>query len=347
MLYRLRSGSCLPSIVSLLAITVRASRSVSTALMISSPTTWTERKTDALAKCFLPLSSDNHKGSSGRIGILGGSAQYTGAPYYAGMAALQTGADLAYIFCAQEAALAIKSYSPELMVTPVYVASSLDSAWKGGSEKEQEGLVEAMVEQVVSHMERLHVLVMGPGLGRCPLVFRATAQIMKQAMERSLWIVVDADALFLLTLKNYTGILRDYDKVVLTPNVIEYKRLIQALGEDDLGLLTKGLVVQKGAQDLISQVGLEPLLCAEIGGLKRSGGLGDILSGTLAAFIGWHMILQSRGCDVDQQLSCWVACCVARRATHSAFLAKRRAMTAPDVLHFIGPSMMEMEDVSA
>ena len=344
MLHRIATGSCLHSIVSLLAISVRESRCISTALMVSPPQAWNDKKPEAIVKCFLPLSSNNHKGSSGRIGVLGGSAQYTGAPYYAGMAALHAGADLAFIFCAQEAALAIKSYSPELMVAPVYVASSLDCAWNEGTEDEQGALVDAMVEKVVSYMDRLHVLVMGPGLGRCPLVFQATAQIMKQAMARNLWIVIDADALFLLTLDDYKGILADYDNFVLTPNVMEYKRLMQAFGNEDLGLLTKGLIVQKGAQDLIKQGGtLEPLVCTEIGGLKRSGGLGDILSGTLATFIGWHMILQSRGCEVDQQLSCWAACCVTKRATHSAFQTKRRAMTAPDVLNFIGPTMMEME----
>lgn len=348
MVYRIATGSYLHSVVSLLAISARESRSLSTALMVSSPYAWNDKKLEALAKCFLPLSPDNHKGSSGRIGVLGGSAQYTGAPYYAGMAALHSGADLAFIFCAQEAALAIKSYSPELMVAPVYAALSLDSARNEGTENEQCALVDGMVEKVVSYMDRLHVLVMGPGLGRCPLVFQATAQIMKQAMARNLWIVVDADALFLLTLDDYKGILADYDKVVLTPNVMEYKRLIQAFGGEDMGLFTKGLIVQKGAQDLITQGGaLEPLICAEIGGLKRSGGLGDILSGTLATFIGWHMILQSRGCDVDQQLSCWAACCVTKRATHSAFQFKRRAMTAPDVLNFIGPTMMEMEAIDS
>ncbi|KAI2493478.1 ATP-dependent (S)-NAD(P)H-hydrate dehydratase [Fragilaria crotonensis] len=70
------------------------------------------------------------------------------APYYAGMAALHAGADLAFIFCAQEAALAIKSYSPELMVAPVYVASSLDSARNEGTEKEQGALVDGMVEKL-------------------------------------------------------------------------------------------------------------------------------------------------------------------------------------------------------
>ena len=77
---------------------------------------------------------------AGRIGVIGGSRQYTGAPFYAAMAALKLvssnkacsgdclitwlmhvlcvvqGADLVTVFCAQDAAVAIKSYSPELMV---------------------------------------------------------------------------------------------------------------------------------------------------------------------------------------------------------------------------------------
>jgi len=39
-----------------------------------------------------PLDFTTHKGSSGRIGILGGSVDYTGAPFYSSMAALRTGA---------------------------------------------------------------------------------------------------------------------------------------------------------------------------------------------------------------------------------------------------------------
>jgi ATP-dependent NAD(P)H-hydrate dehydratase len=309
-----------------------------------SPSKWSELKSEALVKCFLPLSSDNHKGSSGRIGVLGGSAQYTGAPYYAGMAALQAGADLVYIFCAQEAALAIKSYSPELMVAPVYAAERFDAALDVGTNEQQNALVDSMVERVVSYMERLHVLVMGPGLGRCPLVFQATARIIQEAMQRKITIVLDADALFLLTLDVYKEILTDYDRFVLTPNLMEYNRLLQAHGDEQMKLLSKGLIVKKGACDLIFRLGSDLLVCSEDGGLKRSGGLGDILAGTLATFMGWHDILQSRGCEVDRQLSCWSACWVTKRATHSAFRSKRRAMTAPDVLNEIGPAMMEMEN---
>lgn len=65
------------------------------------------------------LTNGMHKGEAGRIGIIGGSLEYTGAPYYAGIAALKVGCDLVHIFCPSSAAVAIKSYSPELIVHPL------------------------------------------------------------------------------------------------------------------------------------------------------------------------------------------------------------------------------------
>ena len=55
---------------------------------------------------------------------------YTGAPYFAAISALKTGADLAHVFCEREAGQVIKSYSPELIVHPVldteYVMEEID-----------------------------------------------------------------------------------------------------------------------------------------------------------------------------------------------------------------------------
>lgn len=92
----------------------------------------------ALQECILPLSSSSYKGSSGRVGVLGGSARYTGAPYYASMAALKVGADLAFCFCAEEASIPIKCYSPELMVAPIYSAKEFDAAATSASAEETE-----------------------------------------------------------------------------------------------------------------------------------------------------------------------------------------------------------------
>lgn len=67
-----------------------------------------------------PLLSSSHKGSMGRLAVIGGSKDYTGAPFYAAQAGLKFGADLSFVFCSQQASVPIKCYSPELMVTPFY-----------------------------------------------------------------------------------------------------------------------------------------------------------------------------------------------------------------------------------
>lgn len=72
-----------------------------------------------ISSCIIPpLSYSKHKGDNGKIGVIGGSEEYSGAPFYAGMTALKTGADLVHIFCAPCACSSIKSYSPELIVHP-------------------------------------------------------------------------------------------------------------------------------------------------------------------------------------------------------------------------------------
>ncbi|XP_046994830.1 uncharacterized protein LOC124606805 isoform X3 [Schistocerca americana] len=63
------------------------------------------------AKAIVPsLRDDGHKGSSGRIGVVGGSLEYTGAPYFAAISAFRVGCDLSHVFCCKEAAPVIKSY---------------------------------------------------------------------------------------------------------------------------------------------------------------------------------------------------------------------------------------------
>lgn len=90
---------------------------------------------ELIERTVLPLTEKAHKGSSGRVGVVGGSIRFTGAPYYASMAALKVGSDLASVFCASEASIPIKCYSPELMVMPVYDASKFDFLVKSGESR--------------------------------------------------------------------------------------------------------------------------------------------------------------------------------------------------------------------
>ena len=73
-----------------------------------------------LMKHLLPNYQKYHyKGQNGKVAIIGGSKTYTGAPYFAAMAALRTGSDLAFVYCHEDAAIPIKSYSPEIIVSSI------------------------------------------------------------------------------------------------------------------------------------------------------------------------------------------------------------------------------------
>lgn len=63
-----------------------------------------------------PLTSTAHKGQAGRIGVVGGSADYTGAPYFVAMSSMRLGADMTYNICEPSAGSVIKTYSPDLIV---------------------------------------------------------------------------------------------------------------------------------------------------------------------------------------------------------------------------------------
>lgn len=72
-----------------------------------------------LIRELLPkLSYSMYKGQNGKVGVIGGSKDYTGAPFYSGIAALRAGADLAHVFTTEDASGPIKGYSPELIVHP-------------------------------------------------------------------------------------------------------------------------------------------------------------------------------------------------------------------------------------
>ena len=89
------------------------------------------REVLSAVRALLPaLDSECYKGQAGKVGVLGGCAEYSGAPYYAAMSALRTGCDLSHVFCAEGAAPVIKTYSPELIVHP-YLHESLGEEGRG------------------------------------------------------------------------------------------------------------------------------------------------------------------------------------------------------------------------
>ena len=109
--------------------------------------------------CFGRLGS--YKGENGKVGVIGGCFEYTGAPYYAAISALRSGGDLAHIFCTKSAGIPIKSYSPEIIVHPTLVSSSEDTIPEPFS-----SYSESISSNTISWYSALHSIIIGPGLGR-------------------------------------------------------------------------------------------------------------------------------------------------------------------------------------
>jgi ATP-dependent NAD(P)H-hydrate dehydratase len=146
-------------------------------------------------------------------------------------------------------------------------------------------------------LPRLHVLVIGPGLGRDPLMQETCARVIEAARKQNMPFVLDADGLNLAQAR--PDLVHGYRECILTPNVVEFGRLCKSQGIDSKKFkdgkgaeeLSKALggvtIIQKGGEDYISN-GDKTFVCDVQGGLKRSGGQGDTLTGSLATFLAWR-----------------------------------------------------------
>lgn len=157
--------------------------------------------------------------------VIGGSFAYTGAPFYAGIAALKTGADLVYVACTQDAAVPIKSYSPELIVQPV-LRSSRDIK-DGLSSSAAEEAVNKSVAELKPMIARVQSAIIGPGLGMDPLTHRIVERAIEELKQQGKPTVFDADSLSLIAAK--PTLLVQHPAAILTPNAAEFSRLWESL----------------------------------------------------------------------------------------------------------------------
>uniref|UniRef100_A0A4W6BYU8 ATP-dependent (S)-NAD(P)H-hydrate dehydratase n=1 Tax=Lates calcarifer TaxID=8187 RepID=A0A4W6BYU8_LATCA len=283
-----------------------------------------------------PLTSKKHKGQDGRIGIIGGCQDYTGAPYFAAISALKVGADLSHVFCTKDAATVIKSYSPELIVHPV-----LDSP--------------NAVEEIEKWLPRLHGLVVGPGLGREDFLLKTAKEVIEKSKARDIPIVIDADGLWLVT--QQPSVIQGYQKGILTPNFMEFTRLYEALHHEPMdssdhqrsvmelsvamGNLT---LVLKGEQDLITD-GSKVISCSTEGSGRRCGGQGDLLSGSMGVLAHWAHAASTAGIirSVNPSVvAAFGACSLTRQCNSQAFQRHGRSTTTSDMIQEIGSAFKKL-----
>jgi NAD(P)H-hydrate epimerase len=209
-----------------------------------------------------PRPFEFHKGLAGRVGILAGSACYTGAAVITANGALRGGAGLTMLHVPVCAATAVSQKSaPEVIVHPC---------------EDPAGLLDAGYDAIA----------VGPGLGTPAGKF--ADGLRRLIAESRVPMVVDADALNFIAADRLLGLLGDHH--VLTPHPGEFKRLAPDLAglpreqaAAAFAARCPATLLLKGARTLVIR-GRGPLRANATGSPGMAcGGQGDLLTGVIAA----------------------------------------------------------------
>ena len=218
----------------------------------------------------------SHKGQNGRILIVGGSINYHGAPILSALGALNSGADLVYLYVPESNFEACRSMYPDFIVKKF--SGEFLSARDAGK------IVEFGKKKADS-------VLIGPGLGDR----ESTVEGVKEIIENlHVPTVLDADAIAVIKKIEKFPL---QQQIVVTPHQNEFNNLVDRdmkIIEDDpksiilLRSVSMDLqlnVLFKGATDFVSSV--EGVVETNITGNPGMtiGGSGDILAGIVASFL--------------------------------------------------------------
>jgi ADP-dependent NAD(P)H-hydrate dehydratase len=235
-----------------------------------------------VSKTMVPRSVSSRKGENGILLVVGASDIYHGAPLLSSMAGLRSGVDLVYTSVPQRNVLALRSYSPNVIVLP-FPHDSLD---------------------VTSAREILRLLPKKPdaaaiGMGLNIAQTKGLTQLINDLKGMQTKLLLDASALIPDVLKHITG-----TNTIITPHLGEFKRLfstessIPFLPQKNVSLkkLISGVIEMAGKYGItIILKGEYNVIASGTGGnvtvIKRStpamtvGGTGDVLSGLVGGLL--------------------------------------------------------------
>lgn len=213
------------------------------------------------------------KGDGGKVLVISGSKEYIGAPWLSANAAWASGADLVYL-AAPEPVLKHR-FSPEII----------------GVSLEGDYLRATHVEAVKNLIEKVDVVVSGPGLGLHEQSREFLRSLLDTVKAYGKPIVLDADALKMVRPEHLEGV-----KAVLTPHLGEANIMLgEKLENNKQERINAALKLSKGYSSVIILKGFVDVIAAPDGRFKlragighqdmSCGGTGDVLTGILATAI--------------------------------------------------------------
>ena len=225
-----------------------------------------------------PRPVDAHKGDFGRVLVVAGSVGKTGAAVLAGLGALRSGAGLVTVATPRRCVESVAAGAPE------YMTMSLPDT--------NDGTVSAEgLESILDFP--CDVVAVGPGLGVTPGVAAVVAGLIERA---DVPVVLDADALNVLASDRHRLASRSERETVLTPHPGEMARLCglttASVQADRIGVARRFAVdhhvtvILKGANTVVASPDGTSWLNLTGNPAMATGGVGDVLTGVTAAWIG-------------------------------------------------------------
>ena len=207
---------------------------------------------------------DSHKGTHGRLLIVGGGEGMSGAAYLAGAASLRTGTGLTALTVHDSSSTPIRSLLPEAMVS--------------------------QASELLSRLRWCSTICLGVGLSRLDWGQQAYETVMSEASEVTK--VIDADGLYWLAQDKLTAY--PITNAVITPHPGEAAMLLNcSINEVEanryhavrqLCQKYQCVTVLKGAGTLVSD-GRKTVVCHAGNAGMATGGMGDVLAGVISSLL--------------------------------------------------------------
>ena len=225
-----------------------------------------------------PRPANAHKGDYGRLLIIGGSENFTGAPAFSALAATKCGTDLVYVASPTKTSEIIASYSPDLITIKL----------------PGEHLNLKDLPELERWMSSADAIVLGPGIGLHEETVDVVKKLITQTGELNKPLVLDADALKIFGRSRR----RLNNPTVLTPHAGEFATVLQRKISPEISLRqeaatqlakeTGATVVLKGNVDIIADPTRQKL--NKTGNPYMTvGGTGDVLTGIIGALLAQHI----------------------------------------------------------
>jgi len=216
---------------------------------------------------------NSHKGAFGHAFVVGGNKGFGGAAILAAKAAAFSGAGLIGLGTRPEHLEASLLSCPEVMTV------GIDSG-----------------QDIEEYLEKPNVIAIGPGLGQTAWSEQLLQRVFWEANRRKITVVMDADALNLLTKLKLSAKLPN--NLIITPHPGEASRLLnKPIDEIESNRFKAVSLLQEKFNCVAVLKGSGTLVCYKKGGKQKigvceagnpgmaSGGMGDILTGIITGFL--------------------------------------------------------------